>query len=78
MKVVIHSRVFLPSVGGLENTMYMIATELSRAGHSVTVITMTPAQCEGQSGYRVLRRPSFLTSAKEALQANVCLVPTSP
>jgi glycogen(starch) synthase len=74
MNVFIHSRVFLPSCGGLENVMHLIATELSRAGHSVTVVTMTPAQGEDPGEYRILRRPSLPVFIREALRADVCLV----
>jgi glycogen(starch) synthase len=74
MNVFINSRVFLPSCGGLENVMHMIATELSRAGHSVTVVTMTPADGEDPVEYRILRRPSLRTFIRQALQADVCLV----
>jgi glycogen(starch) synthase len=74
MNILVHSRVFLPSLGGLENMMHMIATELSKAGHSVTVVTTTPAAREDPSEYRTLRRPSLRTFIREALQADVCLV----
>src|SRR5262245_39975680 len=74
MRVLIHSRVFLPSLGGLENMMHMIATELSLSGHAVTVLTMTEAQQENNSGYRIIRRPSLATLMSEALRADVCLV----
>ena len=74
MRVLIHSRVFLPSLGGLENMMHLIATELSFSGHAVTVLTMTEAQQENNVRYRVIRRPNLTTLISEALRADVCLV----
>jgi len=74
MRVLIHSRVFLPSLGGLENMMHMIATELALFGHAVTVLTMTESQQENNAGYRVIRRPSLASLMCEALRADVCLV----
>lgn len=74
MRVLVHSRVFLPSFGGLEKMMDLVATELAAAGHEVTVVTMTPSDHEQHRPYRVVRCPSLARLAREALSADVCLV----
>lgn len=74
MNVLINSRVFLPSFGGLEKMMHMIATEVAHAGHAVTVVTETTCDREALAPYRVMRQPSLSEVARAALQADVCLV----
>jgi glycogen(starch) synthase len=74
MRVLIHSRVFLPSFGGLEKMMDLVATEVAAAGHTVTVVTMTPCERELPRNYRIVRSPSLGRLAREATKADVCLV----
>jgi glycogen(starch) synthase len=74
MNVVICSRTFLPNVGGLERMMALVASALVKAGHTVTVVTATPGDCESHSEYLVLRRVSFIGFLNAAVRADVCLV----
>lgn len=63
MKILIASRVFPPSVGGVEMVTEMIAEAFAEAGHAVCVVTSTPtdaagAEQDGARPYTVLRQPS--------------------
>ncbi|QZY55555.1 glycosyltransferase family 4 protein [Crassaminicella profunda] len=39
MKIIIQNRYYYPSFGGVENSLYYIACELTRKGHEVTILT---------------------------------------
>lgn len=78
MRILLYSPAFLPLVGGLENVTAMLAQELTRQGHSVVVVTKTPAS-DDRFPYRVSRNPSPLELLRLTrwcnvyLQANVSL-----
>ena len=57
MKILISSRPFLPSVGGLETVSSLLAGEFVRMGHQVKLVTQTPSAEELPLPYRVIRRP---------------------
>src|SRR5260221_2209835 len=58
MRILISSRAFLPSLGGIETTTDALARAFQRQGHAVTVVTATPADGADDFPYRVLRRPA--------------------
>jgi len=60
MRVLIHSRTFLPFIGGLELTVHSLSTEFVKRGHDVAVVTMARGgggEREGFS-YTLVRNPS--------------------
>jgi glycogen(starch) synthase len=57
MRILISSRAFLPSLGGIETTTDALARAFHRLGHTVTVVTETLAASADELPYRVLRRP---------------------
>lgn len=74
MKVLIHSRVFLPSFGGLEKMMDVVASQLITLGHSVTVITETWTDEKVDRPYKIVRSPGILELFNHSREADVCLV----
>ncbi len=60
MRVLLYSRVFSPSVGGMERCAEVLADWLAVRGHQVTVVTQTPAPhtADRHRAYNVVRRPS--------------------
>lgn len=59
MKVLLFSRAFPPSVGGIERFAESLARWLSDRGHAVCVVTRTESDGpEPRRPYRVVRRPS--------------------
>ena len=39
MKICIYSKVFYPSLGGIESFVFLLAREFTKLGHSITVFT---------------------------------------
>jgi glycogen(starch) synthase len=76
MKILIYSRVFLPSVGGVETMMAILAEEFTAAGHQVKVATQTTtsanAELNGVS-YKVVRAPHLTSLLRLLRWADVCL-----
>ena len=60
MKILIYSPAFLPGIGGLEIVTADLAGQLHRAGHDVTVATITKETTAAAAPlpYRVVRNPS--------------------
>jgi glycosyltransferase involved in cell wall biosynthesis len=58
MNIVIYSRSFLPSIGGIATAGDTIARALNRRGQQVTLITETPDREATPFPYGVVRRPS--------------------
>ena len=72
MNILLCSRWFSPSVGGVESVSELLAEEFSRLGCTVTVVTNTPGADEPRS-YRVVRNPSMFDLFRLARQADVAL-----
>ena len=73
LKIIIYSRVFWPSVGGLETIMEILAEEFTAASHQVKVVTQVATESEGNHDYEVVRLPA-LTSCVQLLRwSDVCL-----
>lgn len=58
MKILISSHAFAPSIGGIETVSALLAAELTRLGHPVTVVTQTPADEVEDFDYPVIRQPT--------------------
>jgi glycosyltransferase involved in cell wall biosynthesis len=59
LNILLYSRVFPPSVGGMERFAATLAAELAGQGHELVVATRTPTPIDTDRSlpYRVLRRP---------------------
>ncbi|MEQ1745276.1 MAG: glycosyltransferase family 4 protein [Saprospiraceae bacterium] len=74
MKIALYSPNFLPLTGGLENVVHDLATGFSEAGHTVTVVTATPADVPDNFPFRVLRRAGFFGQLLAMRRADVVLM----
>lgn len=72
MKILIFSRLYPPSVGGLENVMSILAREFCQLGHDVTVITNSTGILS-DSQVRVLRKVNFISLISEIKKASIIL-----
>lgn len=61
MKVLLYSRSYLPRLGGIEQASYLLARELTKRGHLVTLATDVPSDPAGDPalGFEVVRRRSL-------------------
>lgn len=68
MKILLHSFAFYPNIGGIETVSMFLAQRFSARGHTVTVVTQTPAQNSNdeQFNFSVVRNPSSLECRKLA------------
>jgi len=73
MNILIYSRAFWPSVGGLEAMMEILAEEFITAGHQVKVVTQVAAKAESDYGYEVVRVPSLQLYLELLRWSDVCL-----
>ena len=73
MRILIVSRAFLPGLGGIETTTDALARAFQRRGHTVTVVTETPAEGADDLPYRVLRRPGAAALLAAVRDCEVCL-----
>lgn len=73
MRILIHSRAFLPNVGGIEQATYILARELTSKGHTVVVATDVPAEPDFDSSlpYEVLRGRSANDLARVARRCDL-------
>src|SRR6266403_2318880 len=73
MKILIYSRAFRPSVGGLELMMEILAEEFVGAGHHVRVVTQTGDDACDDNAYEIARLPSFRSYMQLLRWCDVCL-----
>jgi glycogen synthase len=61
MRILIYSKPFYPSVGGVESTSRLLARALQELGHAPVVVTTTPIgrTTERNEGYPVVRSAAF-------------------
>lgn len=71
---IIYSPVFLPLRGGVETVVDILATEWSRQGIHVTVVTATPTSAKDSFPFRVLRQPSFIKTVLAYRSADVVIL----
>ena len=57
MRIALASHAFYPSVGGIETMSMLLATEFTKRGHEVVVVTETRNQQRDDFPFEVLRRP---------------------
>jgi len=74
LKILIYSRVFRPSVGGVETMMEILAEEFTAAGHQVKVVTQIAAvESEHNYDYEVVRLPTLNSCVQLLRWSDVCL-----
>jgi glycogen synthase len=73
LKILIYSRVFWPSVGGLETMMEILAEEFTAAGHQVKVATQVAIEAERNCDYEVVRLPNLKSYLQLLHWSDVCL-----
>lgn len=75
MKYLINSTTFYPAVGGLENVAMDMATEFTKAGHEVKVVTLIPAKTDTSTDFpfEIVRQPSQLAYIRLIRWADVAL-----
>jgi len=71
MKVLIYSKDFYPSCGGVEDVTFMTCNELTKLGCDVTLITNTPGEANNHYGFKLIRTPSFFLVIKEYIKCDV-------
>jgi glycogen synthase len=59
LKILISSHAFSPSIGGIETVSELLAGEFVLLGHSVMMVTQTPAGGGERFDYPILRTPSL-------------------
>jgi glycogen(starch) synthase len=73
LKILIYSRVFWPSIGGLETMMEILAEEFTAADHQVKVVTQVASEAERNHDYEVVRSPTFRSCVQLLRWSDVCL-----
>jgi glycogen synthase len=73
LKILIYSRVFWPSIGGLETMMEILAEEFTAAGHQVKIATQIAIEAERNHDYEVVRLPSLKSCVQLLRWSDVCL-----
>jgi len=74
LKILIYSRVFWPSIGGLETMMEILAEEFTAGGHQVKVATTQVAvAAERNHDYEVVRSPTLKSCVQLLRWSDVCL-----
>src|SRR5262245_30711635 len=74
MNILIYSRVFAPSVGGIETLMAILAEEFVAAGHTVKVVTVTQGYHDPSSNeYEIYRSPKPSKFVRLLRWSDVCL-----
>jgi glycogen synthase len=58
MKILIYSPSFYPNIGGLETIIATLATEFSKQGHLVKLVSSTPDIDAKQFAFEVIRQPN--------------------
>ena len=72
MRILLESRIFYPSVGGLEMMSRGLATAWQETGHRVRVVTVTPLEDKPELGeLSVDRTPSFAAMRRHVQWADV-------
>lgn len=73
MRIFLHSRTFHPALGGVEQASLLLARELTRRGHYVTVATDPPAHspADAELGFEVLRGLSLARLSRAARRADL-------
>jgi hypothetical protein len=73
LKILIYSRVFSPSIGGMETMMEILAEEFKARGHQVKVATQVATKSERNYDYEVVRLPPLKSCVQLLRWSDVCL-----
>jgi glycogen synthase len=73
LNILIYSRVFWPSIGGLEAMMEILAEEFTARRHQVKVTTQVAVEMERDHDYEVVRLPTLKSCVQLLRWADVCL-----
>src|SRR5262249_3810958 len=74
LRILIYSRVFWPSIGGMETMMEILAEEFTAAGHQVKVATQVVSEREREHpAYEVVRVPLLKSCVQLLRWSDVCL-----
>lgn len=57
LRILLSSYAFSPSIGGIESVSALLATEFTKLGHAVTVLTQTPGPDTQTWPFPILRQP---------------------
>lgn len=71
MKILMHSPLFYPSIGGTETIASILAHEFVKQGHEVKLITHTPSSEENNFPFEIIRKPSFTKYLKLTFWSNL-------
>lgn len=72
MRILLYSRVFWPSIGGVETITATLADNLTRLGYECTVVTETPLNTGNDIyDYQVVRRPNLSTRIQLVRQCSL-------
>lgn len=74
MRILLYSRVFLPSIGGSEEVVRLLAEQFTLFGHEVTIATETQSLDPDDYLYNVVRKADFRSLMRLAHWADVCLM----
>ena len=73
LRILIYSRPFFPSIGGVEAMALMLAEELTSLGHRVTLVTETASPDEDRFAFDVVRKPSAWRLLRVSRSSDVIL-----
>ena len=74
MKICLYSSVFYPSIGGIENFVFLLARELVKLGHYVTVFTEVKKVGEKKFPFKVIRSNSLEKKIKIFKKHDIVLI----
>ena len=74
MRILIYSRAFAPSIGGLEGTMQLFAEGAVARGHDIRVVTATPGGPAAAGSFAIHRNPSWATLKSDFGWADIVLL----
>jgi glycogen(starch) synthase len=72
MNIVMLANTFFPAIGGYETVSFLLSRELTRRGHNVCLVTLTPGDDTKQSfPFEVIRRPNFAGVFRRIIASDV-------
>lgn len=71
MKILIISHKFYPDVGGIETVSEILATNFSKLGHDIRVVTWSQDPFEKKFPFSVIRKPNIITLFKAHAWAEI-------
>jgi glycosyltransferase involved in cell wall biosynthesis len=73
LNILIYSRAFWPSIGGLETMMEILAEEFTAKGHEVKVVTQIAVEVDRDHDYEIIRLPNLKSFMQLLRWSDVCL-----